>query len=119
MGLCSISSRRFKEQIRDLGDASAGLLAPRPVLFKYKPSVKGDAALEQFGLIAEEVAEVFPQLVSTDKEGRPFTVRYDLLTPMLLNEFRKQHRQVRQQSWLVGTMLVAGRALTVGRWRLG
>lgn len=119
LGPCSLSSRRFKEEIRELGDASAGLLALRPVLFSYKAEVKEGHAAEHFGLIAEEVAEVFPQLVSTDKDGRPFTVRYDLLTPLLLNELQKQHRRVEIQGWLMGLMFLATVALTVGRWRSG
>ena len=110
---------RFKEQIRDVGNASNEVLALRPVLFKYKAEVKSEASLEQIGLIAEEVAEIYPHLVSTDSEGRPLSVRYDLLTPLLLSELQKQHRQNQVQWVLMGLMSLAALALTVGRWRLG
>ncbi len=77
--------------------ASEKLLALRPVTFKYKQEpVEGTQPL-QFGLIAEEVAEVLPDLVVYDEEGRPETVRYHLLSSMLLNELKKQHRQLADQ----------------------
>jgi hypothetical protein len=119
LGPCDLSSARFKEQIWDLGSSSSPLLELRPVLFKYRPELDPDAAREHFGLIAEEVAEVFPQLVTTDQEGRPFTVRYDLLTPLLLNELQKQHRQNQVQWGLMGVMFLSTVALTVSRWRFG
>ena len=80
-----------------MGEASGGLLLLRPVSFRYKPEViEGPRAVE-FGLIAEEVAEVLPDLVVYDEEGRPETVRYHLLSSMLLNELKKQHRQLADQ----------------------
>ncbi len=83
------SSRRFKEEIRDMGEATERLLELRPVVFRYKPEVQeGERPLE-YGLIAEEVAEVFPELVVYDEEGRPFTVKYHLLSSMLLNELQR------------------------------
>jgi hypothetical protein len=65
----------------------------RPVTFHYKTDTKGEP---QFGLIAEEVAKVNPALVLPDKEGKPYTVRYDAVNAMLLNEFLKEHRRVQE-----------------------
>jgi hypothetical protein len=91
------SSRRFKEEIRDMGDATERLLDLRPVTFRYKPDVQqGERPLE-YGLIAEEVAEVFPDLVVYDEEGRPFTVKYHLLSSMLLNQLKRQARELEEQ----------------------
>ncbi len=90
------SSRRFKKEIRDMGDLTERLLELRPVVFRYKEEQKvesGEVPLE-YGLIAEEVAEVFPDLVVYDEEGEPFTVRYHLLSSMLLNELQKQAREM-------------------------
>jgi len=83
------SSRRFKEDIQDMGDATDKLLALRPVTFRYKPEVQAGERPLEYGLIAEEVAEVFPDLVVYDDEGQPFTVKYHLLSAMLLNELQK------------------------------
>lgn len=77
------SSARYKDDVEDLGDVSERLLALRPVKFRYK--VRTARSLE-FGLIAEEVAEVFPELVIRDRDGRPETVRYHVLSTLLLNE---------------------------------
>jgi hypothetical protein len=81
------SSCRFKEDIRDMGDATERLMDLRAVLFRYK----GREGPDEYGLIAEEVAEVFPDLVVYDSEGEPETVRYHLLGTMLLNEMQRQH----------------------------
>jgi hypothetical protein len=113
------SSRRYKEGITELGEVSSRLLDLRPVAFRFKEESKDGSRPVQFGLIAEEVAEVFPELVVSDENGKPFTVKYHLLSSLLLNELQKQHRKVEVLSWLVGTMLVGGVALTVGRWRFG
>ncbi len=83
------SSRRFKEEIKPM----EAILALKPVTFHYKRDAKGTA---QFGLIAEEVAEVNPDLVVPDKEGKPYSVRYDQVNAMLLNEFLKEHRRVQE-----------------------
>ena len=90
------SSARFKDAIQDMGDASHGLMKLRPVTFRYKPELE-PTGLQQYGLVAEEVAEVYPNLVACDKDGRPETVRYQLLAPMLLNEVQKQHRTAEEQ----------------------
>ena len=84
-----VSSERFKKDITAMNNASNAILSLRPVTFHYKTETKGTA---QFGLIAEEVAKVNPELVLLDKEGKPYTVRYDAVNAMLLNEFLKEHR---------------------------
>jgi hypothetical protein len=85
------SSQRFKKDIATMENASEMILSLRPVTFHYKSDAR---ETPQFGLIAEEVAKVNPALVLPDKEGRPYTVRYDAVNAMLLNEFLKEHRKV-------------------------
>ncbi len=92
------SSRRFKEEIRDMGDATERLLELRPVTFRYKPEVQSGERPVEYGLIAEEVAEVFPDLVIYDEEGLPFTVKYHLLSSMLLNELKKLRERCETRS---------------------
>jgi trimeric autotransporter adhesin len=87
------SSRRFKEDIRSMDKASEAILSLKPVTFHYKNSNK---ATPQFGLIAEEVAKVNPDLVVRDKDGEIYSVRYDAVNAMLLNEFLKEHRKVQE-----------------------
>jgi trimeric autotransporter adhesin len=94
----STSSRRFKDDIEDMGDASADLMELRPVIFHYKPAYDDRSHLLQYGLIAEEVAKVYPDLVQLDDQGRPQAVRYDLVNAMLLNEVQKQHRTIATQA---------------------
>jgi len=92
-----ISSRAYKDEIRDMGDASDGLMRLRPVSFRYKqPEPSGERPL-QYGLIAEEVAEAYPELVARSESGEPRSVRYHLLGSMLLNELQKQHQRLREQ----------------------
>ncbi len=88
------SSRRFKRKIEPMESASESILALKPVTFRYK-SDKTDTS--QFGLIAEEVAEVNPDLVVRDENGEIYTVRYDAVNAMLLNEFLKEHARVEEQ----------------------
>jgi uncharacterized coiled-coil protein SlyX len=88
------SSERFKKDIATMDKSSEAILSLRPVTFHYKSDTKGTP---QFGLIAEEVAKINPALVLPDKEGKPFTVRYDAVNAMLLNEFLKEHKQVEAQ----------------------
>jgi Chaperone of endosialidase len=90
------SSRRVKEDIREIGEESDGLMSLRPVAFRYKPEIDS-TGLTQYGLIAEEVADVYPDLVVYDRDGRPETVRYHLVNALLLNEVQKQHRSVASQ----------------------
>jgi hypothetical protein len=87
------SSRRFKNEIRPMDKASEALLALKPVTFHYKSDKTNKP---QFGLIAEEVAEVNPDLVVRDKNGEIYTVRYDAVNAMLLNEFLKEHKKVEE-----------------------
>jgi hypothetical protein len=87
------SSGRFKRDIADMEQASEAILALRPVTFHYKNDTKN---MPQFGLIAEEVATLNSALVLPDKEGKPYTVRYDAVNAMLLNEFLKEHRRVQE-----------------------
>ncbi|MGH9444034.1 MAG: tail fiber domain-containing protein [Thermoanaerobaculia bacterium] len=88
------SSRRYKEDIRDMGDASRRLLDLRPVTFRYKkPFADGQKPI-QYGLIAEEVAQAFPELVAYGSDKKPETVKYQTLSVLLLNELQVQHGQV-------------------------
>jgi DNA-directed RNA polymerase specialized sigma54-like protein len=87
------SSKRFKEQIKPMDKASEAILALKPVTFHYKKELDPEG-IPQFGLIAEEVAEVYPDLVVRDENGEIYTVRYDAVNAMLLNEFLKEHRKV-------------------------
>ncbi len=100
---CMLSSRRFKEQIAGMGDSSSRLFQLRPVSFFYKPQYDDGSHLLQYGLIAEEVAEVYPEMVAYDKDGQPLTVKYQMLTPMLLNELQKQHTVVAAQQDVIKT----------------
>src|SRR4029077_5058141 len=90
------SSRRFKKEIKPMGSASEALLSLRPVTFRYKKNIDPKGA-PQFGLVAEQVEKVNPDLVARDAEGKVFTVRYEAVNAMLLNEFLKEHRKVEQQ----------------------
>jgi hypothetical protein len=87
------SSRRFKKEIKPMDKASEAILALKPVTFHYKSDTKG---MPQFGLIAEEVAEVNPDLVVRDENGEIYSVRYDAVNAMLLNEFLKEHDNVQK-----------------------
>jgi septal ring factor EnvC (AmiA/AmiB activator) len=78
-----------------MGKASQAILSLRPVTFHYKTDTTDTP---QFGLIAEDVAKVNPALVLPDKEGKPYTVRYDAVNAMLLNEFLREHKKVDQQT---------------------
>ena len=89
-----ISSRRFKDDIADMGGASSGLMKLRPVTFHYKSEQNPAGRTLQNGLIAEEVAEVYPGLVAHSKDGQIETVLYQFLPPMLLNEYQKQQRTI-------------------------
>ena len=90
------SSFSFKEDIHDMADASSSLLRLRPVTFRYKqPYADGSKPLD-YGLIAEEVANVYPNIVVRDSSGNIQTVQYQKLTPMLVNELQKEHERVHQ-----------------------
>jgi hypothetical protein len=91
------SSRRYKEDIQDMGDTSSGLLRLRPVTFRYKQPFNDGSKPMQYGLIAEEVAEVYPDLVARTADGRIETVKYQVLDSMLLNELQKQNAAIAAQ----------------------
>ena len=99
------STSRFLEAIHDMGDASTGLLDLRPVTFHYTPSVADGATSTQYGLIAEEVAEIYPDIVVYDDEGLPETVQYRKVNAMLLNEVQRQHRKIVAQQMQLKTLL--------------
>jgi hypothetical protein len=89
------SSRRFKEDVKQMGAASEALFALKPVSFRYKKQID-PAGTPQFGLVAEDVDAVAPDLVVRDHEGKPYTVRYEAVNAMLLNEFQKEHCAVQE-----------------------
>lgn len=91
----SPSSARFKDGIKPMGDVSEAILALKPVTFRYKKDIDLRCR-PQFGLVAEEVAKVNPDLVTRDEKGELYTVRYEAVNAMLLNEFLKEHRKVEQ-----------------------
>jgi len=90
------SSARFKDEIKPMDKASEAIFALKPVTFRYKKEIDPDRTPE-FGLVAEEVEKVSPDLVARDEQGKPYTVRYEAVNAMLLNEFLKEHREVQQQ----------------------
>jgi len=100
---CTSSSRRFKENILDMSDSSSRIFQLRPVTFFYKPQYDDGSHLLQYGLIAEEVAKVYPEMAVYDKGGQPYAVRYQMLAPMLLNELQKQHTVVAAQQDVIKT----------------
>jgi hypothetical protein len=104
------SSRRFKNAIKDMGTVTDRLMKLRPVTFRYKDSAEQGPHALQYGLIAEEVAKVYPDLVQYDKAGKPFTIYYHLLTPMLLNELQKAHHRFEAQKTEITAMKTAYRA---------
>jgi trimeric autotransporter adhesin len=87
------SSARFKEKIEPMNKVSEAILSLQPVTFRYKPEIDPES-IPQFGLVAEEVAKVNPDLVARDDKGKPYTVRYEAVNAMLLNEFLKERRKV-------------------------
>jgi uncharacterized coiled-coil protein SlyX len=89
------SSARFKEAIQPMDKASEAILSLKPVTFRYKQELD-PASVPQFGLVAEEVEKVNPDLVARDDEGKPYTVRYEAVNAMLLNEFLKEHRKAKE-----------------------
>jgi len=90
------SSARFKEAIKPMDKASEAILALKPVTFHYKHELDPEG-IPQFGLVAEQVEKVNPDLVARDEQGKPYTVRYEAVNAMLLNEFLKEHRTVQEQ----------------------
>ena len=98
------SSRRVKENIQPMGSVSERLLALRPVTFRYKTNYEDGSRPTEFGLIAEEVAEVFPELVVYGEDGKPETVSYHVLSTLLLNEVQKERTVVRDQAATISAL---------------
>ena len=92
----AVSSARYKNQIKPMDKASEAILALKPVIFRYKQEIDQEG-IPQFGLVAEEVEKVNPDLVARDANGKIYTVRYEAVNAMLLNEFLKEHRKVQEQ----------------------
>ncbi len=89
------SSARFKDEIKPMDNASEVILALKPVTFRYKKDIDPER-IPQFGLVAEQVEKIDPDLVARDRKGNPYTVRYEAVNAMLLNEFLKEHRKVEE-----------------------
>jgi trimeric autotransporter adhesin len=107
------SSKRFKDDIKPMDKASEALFALKPVSFRYKKEIDS-AGTSQLGLVAEEVEKVNPDLVVHDKEGRPYSVRYEQVNAMLLNEFLKAHRKMEDQEATIVGLQKQVEALTAG-----
>jgi hypothetical protein len=107
------SSARFKQAIKPMDKASEALLALKPVTFRYKQEIDPDG-IPQFGLIAEEVEKVNPDLVIRDKEGKIMSVRYEAVNAMLLNEFLEAHRKLQEQQTTIERQQKQTEALTAG-----
>jgi len=91
-----VSSARFKDEVKPMDRASEAILALKPVTFRYKHELD-PKGIPQFGLVAEEVEKVNPDLVARDADGKAYTVRYEAVNAMLLNEFLKEHRKGQEQ----------------------
>ncbi|PYL60075.1 MAG: hypothetical protein DMF31_05375 [Verrucomicrobia bacterium] len=107
------SSARFKDEIKPMDKASAAILALKPVTFRYKKAIDPQG-IPQFGLVAEDVEKVSPDLVVRDKEGKPYSVRYDQVNAMLLNEFLKEHKIVQEQGAMIASQQKQIDALSAG-----
>ncbi len=92
-----VSSERFKDEVKPMDKASEVILALKPVTFRYKHELDPNG-IPQFGLVAEQVEKVNPDLVARDDQGKPYSVRYEAVNAMLLNEFLKEHRKVEEQA---------------------
>jgi hypothetical protein len=97
------SSARFKDEIKPMDKVSEAILTLKPVTFRYKKEID-PAGIPQFGLVAEDVQKVNPDLVALDKEGKPYTVRYEAVNAMLLNEFLKEHQRVQEQEAIIARL---------------
>src|SRR5206468_3486160 len=107
------SSARFKDAIKPMDKASEAILALKPVTFHYKKDI-----IPQFGLVAEEVEKVNADLVARDEEGKPYSVRYEAVNAMLLNEFLKEHHKVQDLKAAVAQQQKQIEALTAGLERV-
>lgn len=111
-----MSSLRFKEAVHDIGNDSKRLRALRPVDFRVDAG--GDGKTREYGLIAEEVAKNLPELAVYDDKGKPSSVRYHLLTPLLLNEVQKQQHKMEEQATVIAAQSKQLTALTARLERL-
>ena len=107
------SSARFKDEIKPMDKASEAILALEPVTFRYKKELDPEG-IPQFGLVAEQVEKVNPDLVARDEKGQVYTVRYEAVNAMLLNEFLKEHRKVEQLEATIAKQQKQIEALTTG-----
>jgi hypothetical protein len=107
------SSRRFKDEIKPMKKTSEALFALNPVTFRYRKEID-PKGISRFGLVAEDVEKVNPDLIVRDKEGKPYSVRYDAVNAMLLNEFLKEHRTVQEQGATIARLEKQVDALTAG-----
>jgi hypothetical protein len=107
------SSARFKDDIKPMANTSESILALKPVTFRYKGEIDPEG-IPQFGLLAEDVEAVNPKLVVHDKTGKPYTVRYEAVNAMLLNEFLKEHRTVQELKGTVAQQEKQIEALAAG-----
>jgi Chaperone of endosialidase len=105
------SSERFKEAIKPIDKASEAILALKPVTFRYKHKLDPDG-IPQFGLVAEQVEKVNPDLVARDDQGKVNTVRYEAVNAMLLNEFLKEHRKIQKLEAAIARQQEEIKALT-------
>jgi hypothetical protein len=113
LGRGNVSSRRYKHDIKSMEKASEGLYALKPASFRYNKEYDVTQTLA-FGLIAEEVAEVYPDLVGRNAAGQPESVRYEQINAMLLNEFLKEHRKNEEQETTIALLQKQIEALTAG-----
>ena len=108
-----VSSQRFKEEVMPMDKASEALLSLKPVTFRFQKEIDPDN-IPQFGLVAEEVEKVNPDLVTGTEKGKVYTVRYEAVNAMLLNEFLKEHQQVQDLKAIVAEQQKQIEALTAG-----
>src|SRR5215472_16551320 len=109
----STSSARFKEAIKPMDKASEAILALKPVTFRYKKNLDPEGT-PQFGLVAQQVEKVNSDLVARDGQGKPYTVRYEAVNAMVLNEFLKEHKTVQEQGATITELQKQIAALTAG-----
>jgi hypothetical protein len=105
LGRGDVSSRRYKHDIKPMDNASEAILALKPVTFRYNKEYDATQTLA-YGLIAEDVAQVYPDLVGRNREGQPESVRYEQINAMLLNEFLKAHRKMEEQQKQIDALTV-------------
>jgi len=112
-----MSSKRYKDEIKPMDKASEAILALQPVTFRYKHDLD-PAGIPQFGLVAEQVEKVNPALVARDADGKVYTVRYEAVNAMLLNEFLKEHKTVQEQGATIAELRREIATLTAGLQRV-